>query len=132
MLAKVLMPKNVHVMRYLSYLQWKLNLETSLLHRQWKESSGNNLSSLHCKCVQSAYKRKYGLWKKLCRPRSFYSIVRLWSFLGNAFYMYFVRKNFDVLLWLKRLATTPTLGCSMTLLHLPCYLWPKISGEFWH
>ena len=39
------MPKNVHVMRYLSYLQWKLNLETSLLHRQWKESSGNNVTS---------------------------------------------------------------------------------------
>ena len=39
------MPKNVHVMRYLSYLQRKLNLETSLLHRQWKESSGNNVTS---------------------------------------------------------------------------------------
>ena len=33
--------------------------------------------------------------------------------------MYFVGKNFDILSWLKRLATRPTLGCSMTLLCLP-------------
>ena len=49
---------------------------------------------------------------------------------GKAYYMYFVGKNFDVISWLKRLATRPTLGFSMTLLCLPCHSRQKFSHSF--